>query len=326
MSALSNWVTCGMAFQACDRCSAVLRRMPDIGLRSTAPHFEKSGSATEPPESVATLAWPPPPRLDMTCLVKVLTSSWLIRPPGPVPRTWRFDAEFARQAAYRRRGRGQRAAVGGRSGRTAGRKRQHLVLAIGRLVGRRCRRCRLAAVGRAVALPWSGLEAAIGRAVAFARALAPGRRRRRRFGRGRWRCDVRLRRGRGGSRGAVARLLHHQHRLARLYFVAGFDPHFRDPAGHRRRHFQRRLVGLEFQHRLIGGEHVAGLHHHAEHVARGYAIAQVGENEFFHVATSRPRGTRRYETAGSAFSVSMPRSLIACATTLASICFSCISA
>ena len=231
MSALSNWVTCGMAFQACDRCSAVLRRMPVIGLRSTAPHFEKSGNATEPPDSVATLAWPPPPRLDMTCLVKVLTSSWLMRPAGPVPRTWtEIDAEFARQPAHRRRGRGQRAAVGGRSGRTAGRKRQHLVLAIGRLLGRRRRRCRLAAVGRAIALPWSGLEAAIGRAVAFARALAPGRCRRRRFGRGGWRCDVRLRRGRGGSRGAVAgtRLLHHQHRLARLHLVAGLDPHFLD--------------------------------------------------------------------------------------------------
>ena len=59
-----------------------------MALRSIAPHFEKSGNATEPPDSVATLACPPPPRLDITCLVKFLTSSWLIRPPGPVPGTW----------------------------------------------------------------------------------------------------------------------------------------------------------------------------------------------------------------------------------------------
>ena len=87
MSALSNCVTCGIVFQACDRCSLVLRRMPLIALRSTAPHFEKSGSATEAPDTVDTARWPPPPRLAITLLVNVFTSSWLIRPPGPVPGT-----------------------------------------------------------------------------------------------------------------------------------------------------------------------------------------------------------------------------------------------
>ena len=299
MSALSNWVTCGMAFQACDRCSAVLRRMPVIGLRSTAPHFEKSGSATEPPESVATLAWPPPPRLDITCLVKVLTSSWLMRPPGPVPRTWsEIDAELAGQPAHRRRGRRQRAAVGGRRSRTAGRKRQHLV-ACGRPAPRPAPRAAAdlprsvgpsPSPGPALKLRSVGLSPSPGplalspppglRPPPVATPLPPSARARRR--------------ARRGGRGAVAgaRLLDHQHRLARLHLVAGLDPHFLDPAGHGRRHFERRLVGFELQHRLIGGEHVAGLHHHAEHVARGHTIAQVGENELFHVATSRPRRTR----------------------------------
>src|SRR5688572_32552796 len=44
MSALSNCVTCGIAFHAWLKCSAVLRRMPVIGLRSTSPHLLKSGS------------------------------------------------------------------------------------------------------------------------------------------------------------------------------------------------------------------------------------------------------------------------------------------
>ena len=44
MSALSCCVTCGMVFQALDRCSAVFRRMLLIGLRSTSPHLVKSGS------------------------------------------------------------------------------------------------------------------------------------------------------------------------------------------------------------------------------------------------------------------------------------------
>ena len=47
MSALSCCVTCGMTFHAWVRCSAVLRRMLLQGLRSTSPHFEKSGSACD---------------------------------------------------------------------------------------------------------------------------------------------------------------------------------------------------------------------------------------------------------------------------------------
>ena len=41
---MSNWVTCGMVFQAWLRCSDVLRRMLLIGCRSMSPHLLKSGS------------------------------------------------------------------------------------------------------------------------------------------------------------------------------------------------------------------------------------------------------------------------------------------
>ena len=91
MSALSNCVTCGIVFHAWLRCSAVLRRMPVIGLRSTSPHFAKSGSAgpTMPARAVplAAAAWPLLPRLFITRLANSFTSSCVMRPPGPVPGT-----------------------------------------------------------------------------------------------------------------------------------------------------------------------------------------------------------------------------------------------
>src|SRR5262245_21438334 len=43
ISALSNWVTWGMAFQERPTCSAVVLRTFVMGRRSTAPHLEKSG-------------------------------------------------------------------------------------------------------------------------------------------------------------------------------------------------------------------------------------------------------------------------------------------
>ena len=100
MSALSNCVTCGIAFQAWLRCSAVLRRMPVIGLRSTSPHFAKSGSAGPTPTGaaapLAAAAWPLPPRLFITRLANSLTSSCVMRPPGPVPATWLTSTPISR--------------------------------------------------------------------------------------------------------------------------------------------------------------------------------------------------------------------------------------
>ena len=100
MSALSNWVTCGIAFHAWLRCSAVLRRMPVIGFRSTSPHLLKSGSAGPPAAGLAAplaaAAWPLPPRLFITRLANSLTSSCVMRPPGPVPGTCETSTPISR--------------------------------------------------------------------------------------------------------------------------------------------------------------------------------------------------------------------------------------
>ncbi len=90
MSALSCWVTCGIAFQACDRCSAVLRRMLLIGLRSTAPHFVKSGSGDGRRGAAAGAAG------ERRACTNAWTSSTLIRPSGPVPATGRISTPSSR--------------------------------------------------------------------------------------------------------------------------------------------------------------------------------------------------------------------------------------
>ena len=92
MSALSNCVTCGIAFQAWLRCSAVLRRMPVIGLRSTSPHLREIRQRRADRRSAAPRRWPPRPgRCCRCCSSRAwqnsLTSSCVMRPPGPVPGT-----------------------------------------------------------------------------------------------------------------------------------------------------------------------------------------------------------------------------------------------
>ena len=82
-SALSCCVTCG-ACQADVRCSAVLRRMFDIGLTSTAPHFEKSGKRRG---ARTPIAGPPAAPDVISAFTCCFTSSWPMRPPGPVPGT-----------------------------------------------------------------------------------------------------------------------------------------------------------------------------------------------------------------------------------------------
>ncbi len=110
MSALSCCVTCGMAFQACVRCSAVLRRMLLIGLRSTSPHLVKSGSAE------GALAGTPPPANALR--TNACTSSTLMRPAGPLPATPRMSTPSSRA---RRRTDGAAGAAGpGDSASTCG--------------------------------------------------------------------------------------------------------------------------------------------------------------------------------------------------------------
>ena len=69
---------------------------------------------------------------------------------------------------------------------------------------------------------------------------------------------------------------------ADLDLVALLDANFLDRAGDRRRHLDGRLVGLEFQDRLIAGDGVAHLDHHVHHVAAGDVFAKLRDFEFSH--------------------------------------------
>src|SRR3989442_449813 len=87
-----------MVDQAKLRCSAVLRRILLIGLRSTSPHLVKSGSTAAGGWPVTTLARP----LSVLLRACSLTSSMEIRPSGPDPATWFISTPISR--ARRRTG------------------------------------------------------------------------------------------------------------------------------------------------------------------------------------------------------------------------------
>ena len=74
-------------------------------------------------------------------------------------------------------------------------------------------------------------------------------------------------------------------------------------AGHRRRHFDRRLVGLELEDRLILGDRVARLDQHAQHVAGRDVFAEFGECEVGHetppAADARTQPSARDRCSGA---------------------------
>ena len=70
-----------------------------------------------------------------------------------------------------------------------------------------------------------------------------------------------------GRAGAARSSSTAQDRLADLHLVAGLDLDLLDLPGHRRRHFDRGLVGLELEDRLILRDRVARLDEDAQHVA-----------------------------------------------------------
>ena len=88
MSALSNWVTCGMVAQACARRSAVISRTLVMGWRSTAPHWLKSGSGAAVAGAAA--------RAACSFFECALTSSIEILPPGPEPWTCAISTPISR--------------------------------------------------------------------------------------------------------------------------------------------------------------------------------------------------------------------------------------
>ena len=103
--------------------------------------------------------------------------------------------------------------------------------------------------------------------------------------------------GRGGAgrraAGAAGRgrgtFVERQDDLADGDLVAALDLDLGDRAGHRRRHFDGRLVGLELEDGLILGDRVADLDEDVQHVAALDAVPEVGNLEFGgHVATKPP--------------------------------------
>ena len=77
---------------------------------------------------------------------------------------------------------------------------------------------------------------------------------------------------------------------ADLDLVALLDLDLLDDARHRRGHFDRGLVGLEFQDRLIARDRVADVDEHAGHVAAGDVLSQFGNFEFGHPSRSTVYG------------------------------------
>ena len=83
--------------------------------------------------------------------------------------------------------------------------------------------------------------------------------------------------------GALSRspgvVIEREHHLADLDPIALLDAHLLDGAGHARRHFDRGLVRLELQDRLVLRDRIADGHKHAHHVPRGDVFAQFRECE-----------------------------------------------
>ena len=73
--------------------------------------------------------------------------------------------------------------------------------------------------------------------------------------------------------------LHAQHGLANLEGLPLGHVDLGDFAGVGAGNFHHGLVGFEFDNAVIGGNHVALAHQHADHVATGDVFAQFGKLE-----------------------------------------------
>ena len=128
---------------------------------------------------------------------------------------------------------------------------------------------------------------------------------------------TRGRRGRGRTRQWWLRrvFVDGQDRLPDRDPVARLHLDIDHQAGYRRRHFNRGLVGLEFENRLLLRDHLARLDQHTQHVARRNVLAQFGESEVSRHRSSPPQSARligsAHEIAGSTFSESIASASIA---------------
>ena len=243
--------------------------MFDIGLTSTAPHFEKSGSGARAGAARAGR------RRDMTpftcCVDVVLTDA---AAGTRCPATSRdVDAELAREAADRRRRR--HAGAAGRRGPAGSARRR-----------RRGRRRRAVAISTTARGAWRGGSPAppvlprrargsarLRSAPSLAAPVGLGSRRA-----ALRRCSSRASLAPAPSRSAA--LVDRQHDLPDLHLVAGLDLDARRPSRRRRRHFDGGLVGLELDDRLILRDHVAGVHEHADDIALLDVLSELGQLEF----------------------------------------------
>ena len=227
------------------------------GARS-APHFEKSGSDRRAGSAAAAAAT----ATVMTCLPWARTSSAEIRPPGPVPLTRGCRARAAARGGGPTAPRAPRGRVSGDGRRCRAPPRR-----------RRGREPREKSTSSPGPLPFGlaspVLPPKLGRragAAASARrratAAGAGLRRRRRPAA----CGARPRRARARAWPMVT--------LSPALTVTSVTV----PA-HRRRHFDRRLVGLELEDALVLGDRVADLDEHVQDVAALDAVAEVGDVE-----------------------------------------------
>ena len=93
------------------------------------------------------------------------------------------------------------------------------------------------------------------------------------------RC-LRARFGAFGRRRCTGGVVHREDQLPDLDLVALLDLDLADGAGDVRRDFDRRLVGLELEHRLVFRQGVTGLDQDPDHVAGGHVLAQFRNLEF----------------------------------------------
>ena len=267
-----------------------------IGLRSTSPHFVKSGSGRRGRGRGAAL--PPPASAPST---NACTSSTLMRPPGPVPLHLRGCRRRARA-----RGGAPTGAAGGAG--PCGRRRRRL-----RLRPRRAADVDdLAALlaRRLVGSPRAAAPAARSGASASAwpRSAAPAPPRPRRLldcgSSSCWRAAC-LAASAASAAAAASRRVRPSRRLPSAASLPAPAPSSTvrttwptltfSPCLTRTsltvpatlgRHFDRGLVGLELEDRLVLRDRVARLDQHADDVAGGDVLAQFGKLEFCRHAVS----------------------------------------
>ncbi len=227
MSARSCCVTCGIRLHARLICRAVALRTAPSGWASIGPHSSKLGRGGGwTPGPAAGIAMPAP---EASWRTYSLMSSSTTRPCRPLPRTCCKSTPSSRAS---RRVAGPAGTIFSCAGGGAGE-------------GLSMTGCWGLCSGATVA---GAREGTAERRLFFDRGQRFGHAGAGRFRLRRWDC------------GRLAVALDDAVDLADFDLIADLHMNLRDAAGHRRRHFQGRLVGLDFKQRLVLGHHLARRH------------------------------------------------------------------